>query len=90
MKKFEKGVSFLCWAYNEELLIRDFLLRADQLMRESVEDYEIVVVDDGSTDRTGEIIRSLLGELTRVRLIENPRNLDCGLSLRRAVQSATT
>lgn len=88
-KKFDKGVSFLCWAYNEELLMRDFLFRADRLLRETVEDYEIVVVDDGSTDRTQEIIRLIQSELTHIRLLENPRNLDCGLSLARAVQAAT-
>lgn len=48
---FDAGVSLPCWAYNEELSIEDFLHRADAMMRSSVEDYEIVLIDDCSTDR---------------------------------------
>lgn len=86
---FDKGVSALCWAYNEEGLIEDFLRRIDGLLRKTVQDYEIVVVDDGSTDRTNEIVRALAAELPRIRLIRNPVNLNVGLSSQKAIMAAS-
>jgi hypothetical protein len=48
--KFNRGVSLLAWGYNEELLIESFLTRAVDLLHRTVEDWEIVFVDDCSTD----------------------------------------
>ncbi|MBI4678134.1 MAG: glycosyltransferase family 2 protein [Elusimicrobia bacterium] len=86
---FDRGVSCLCWAYNEEKLIAGFLRRMNDLLRRTVHDYEIVVVDDGSTDRTNEIVRGLAAEIPRIRLIRNPVNLNVGHSSRKAIQNAS-
>ena len=86
---FERGVSCLSWAYNEEKIIEDFLRRIDALLRAAIKDYEIVVVDDGSTDRTNEIVRTLALELPRIRLIRNPVNLNVGLSSQKAIMAAS-
>lgn len=86
--KFDRGVSLLCWAYNEEKLIEDFLLKADQILTENVEDYEIVIVDDGSTDQTNQTIRRMQTRIPQLRLVVNDKNLNVGLSARKAVQSA--
>ena len=51
--KFDRSVSLLSWAYNEEDSILEFLEKATHLMDSTVEDYEIVLIDDGSTDRAG-------------------------------------
>lgn len=85
---FDRGVSCLTWAYNEEKLIEGFLRRLDALLSKTVRDYEIVVVDDGSTDRTNEIVRGLVAELPTIRLIRNPVNVNVGLSCRKAIKSA--
>jgi len=89
LPKFDRSVSCLAWAYNERPLVEPFLLRIHKLLSETVADYEIVIVDDGSTDGTGEIIRSLQERIPQIRLVTNPRNLNVGISTQRAIQAAT-
>lgn len=87
--KFQGSVSLLCWAYNEEESIGEFLERAQALMEGAVSDYEIVLVEDGSTDSTYEIARKFQDKNPRVKIFRNERNLNVGYSSRRAIKSAT-
>lgn len=89
LPKFERSVSCLCWAYNEKLLIEPFLIRLNQLLSAVIEDYEIVVVDDASTDGTREIIKGLRKKIPQIVLLENEKNRNVGICFRRAVQAAT-
>jgi len=79
----------LSWAYNEELLIKEFLERALNLMDEAVYDYEIILIDDGSTDKTYEIAESIRAKNPRLKIFRNHKNLNIGYSSRRAIQAAT-
>lgn len=88
-KKFDRGVSMLTWAYNEEKLIIGFLERATKLLEDTVEDYEIILVDDGSTDKTYELAKSFQETHPRLKIIKNPENVDVGISAQRAIQAAT-
>ncbi len=89
LPKFDRSVSLLCWAFNEEELIYGFLIKANNLLQKTVQDYEIVVVNDCSTDRTNEIIRSLQTKIPQIKLSRNSVNLGVGFSCRKAVQNAT-
>jgi glycosyltransferase involved in cell wall biosynthesis len=88
-KKFDRSVSLLCWAYNEEDLIQGYLEKATCLMENSVEDYEIVLIDDGSTDRTFEIAKVFQQKNSRLKIFRNEKNLNVGISGQRAIQRAS-
>lgn len=89
LPKFDRSVSLLCWAYNEEELIEGYLRRAHAMIDGAVHDYEIVVVDDHSNDTTPAILERLAKELPNIRVLRNERNLNVGLSSQRAIAAAT-
>ena len=78
----------VAWGYNEEALVGDFLERALAALEAAVEDYELVLVDDGSTDRTNEIAQAIAARNPRLRVITNERNMNIGPSFKRAVAAA--
>lgn len=89
MVKFDRGVSLLCWGYNEESSIVEFLEKAAKLMDATVDDYEIVMIDDGSKDRTYEIAKAFQEKNPRLNIFQNERNLNAGISSQRAIQRAS-
>ncbi len=69
-------ISLVCPAYNEEECIPDVVPKLDAALQSTGCEYEIIMVDDGSTDRTGEVLRSLLPEYPKLRVIQFAQN--CG------------
>ena len=51
---------------------------------------DIIVIDDGSSDRTAEVVSELARQHPNVRLLRNPQNLGLGASIRRAITEAMT
>ena len=67
-------VSVIMPAFNAEKTI-EMSLRS--VMNQSYRELEIIVVDDGSTDKTAEIAARLAKEDERIRLIVSPQNAGC-------------
>jgi glycosyltransferase involved in cell wall biosynthesis len=88
LPRFQRGVSLLCWAYNEEELIGEFLDKAVALMDATCSDYEIVLVDDCSTDDTNRIVREKAALHPRIRIHRNRINRNIGYSSRKAIRLA--
>lgn len=59
-------VSVILPAYNAEAFIRETLV---SIRQQSYEDFEVIAVDDGSTDRTGEILDELARDWPQLRVI---------------------
>jgi glycosyltransferase involved in cell wall biosynthesis len=63
-------LSFVVLSYNYEDYIK---ITIQSILNQTLQDFEIIVVDDGSTDRSCEVVRSFNDP--RIRLIVNERNL---------------
>lgn len=61
-------------AYNEEPTIREVLEEIHQLLNESGLEYEVLICNDGSSDKTGEIIKAVASKLPNFRVIDHKVN----------------
>jgi succinoglycan biosynthesis protein ExoA len=66
-------VSIIMPALNEEHYIEAAIRSV--LPQDASLDYELLVMDGGSTDRTGEIVRALGASNPRIKLMHNPRRV---------------
>lgn len=75
-------------AYNEENRIpKTIRLTSEYLKRQSY-DYEILVINDGSKDKTAEIIRKMESEISNLRLIDNEKNKGKGGVVKQGILEA--
>lgn len=73
--------------YNEEAAIEDTV----ELIHESIKErlgYEIVVVDDGSTDETSAILQNISGRYHNLKIINHHRNRGYGAALKTGIRAA--
>lgn len=82
------SLSFVIPAYNEEPNVAEALRRASDVCKELNLDYEILLVNDGSRDRTGEIAKSLIGTIPHLRVVENNPNRGYGGALKTGFYAA--
>ena len=76
-------------AYNDAGTIASMVITADRTLRELADDYEVIVVNDGSPDHTAEVLADLQTRYPRLRVITHPRNRGYGGALRSGFANAT-
>ncbi len=81
-------VSIILPAYNEAGHLDDEVARITTAMESSRYSWEIIAVDDGSTDGTRERLRELAADDERIRLFEHRRNLGSGGARRTGTRAA--
>jgi len=79
MRDLSLSVFFPC--HNEEANVQRTTLAALDACRSITTDFEIIIVDDGSTDRTGELADRLAAEHEPVRAVHNRSNRGYGGAL---------
>jgi glycosyltransferase involved in cell wall biosynthesis len=75
-------------AYNDAGTIGDLVIAALQTLRQITPDYEVLVVNDGSTDDTARVLAQLAREQPRLRVITHPVNRGYGAALRTGFAAA--
>jgi dolichyl-phosphate beta-glucosyltransferase len=78
-------ISIIVAAYNEEKRIIPSLLKVKEYLTGLNMDYEIIVVDDGSHDLTGEVVRGLTPDIPHLKVISYEINRGKGHALRKGV-----
>lgn len=68
-------------AYNDSRSLPSLVSRAYNAAKTVTRNFEIIVVDDGSTDHTAEIVRKLQNQYRHLRLITHPINRGYGGAL---------
>lgn len=83
-----EAISVIIPAYNEEQRIVPTLRRISEYLKDSWMDYEILIVDDGSTDGTARAVMELSDSLPNVNLLRSERNLGKGGAVKKGVLSS--
>ena len=82
------SLSVILPGLNEEENVESAVRRTRAALEDCCREFEILVIDDGSTDRTGETAGRLAEEDGRIRVLRNERNLNYGISLKRGIDAA--
>lgn len=78
-------LSVIIPAYNEERCLPETLFEIDKYLRKQTYEYEIIVVSDGSKDRTAEVVEKMRLKIANLRLIGNKENHGKGFVVRQGM-----
>jgi len=81
------SISLIISAYNEENIIKDCVHTCIDSLSKHFDDYELILINDASTDNTGQIMDTFVGSL--IKTLHNPTNLNMGASIQRGMMIAT-
>lgn len=76
-----KSISVVLPAYNEEYNIFDVIKETFNFLSSITDNFEIIAVDDGSIDRTTQILEKLKGTDSRLKVIRHLKNIGYGAAL---------
>ena len=79
-------VSVILSAYNEENYLKDSI---ESILSQTFADFEFVIINDGSTDKTQDILQHYAQNDRRIKLVANERNSGVAKSLNKGIKAAT-
>ncbi|GEM_PF-319436 len=81
-------VSIFFPVYKDELTVRRVTEKSIEVLKEIADEYEVIIVNDCSPDRSGEIADELSREYDFVRVIHHEKNLGYGAAIRSGFSAA--
>lgn len=82
-------LSVIIPAYNEEARIPQTLLSIDAYLSRMAYSYEILVIDDGSADKTVAVVEAMAKRIRHLIVVKNPKNKGKGGVVRQGMLLAT-
>ncbi|OGD86620.1 hypothetical protein A2Z23_01090 [Candidatus Curtissbacteria bacterium RBG_16_39_7] len=82
------AISVFFPAHNEEKNIQKSVLQALVILPQVAQEFEIIVIDDGSIDKTAAIVKRIANKKPAVKLISHKTNLGYGASLKTGFYSS--
>src|SRR5258708_18187355 len=82
------SLSLVIPAFNEEAGIAQAVVEADDTLSQIAADYEILIVEDGSRDRTFEVASEVARDRPNVRVLRHEANRGYGAALRTGFEAA--
>jgi glycosyltransferase involved in cell wall biosynthesis len=83
------SVSAFFPCYNDSKTIANLVRSVEEALRGITADYEIVVVDDGSSDDSLQVAEALIPEIPRLRIVKHGRNRGYGAALTSGFRACT-
>lgn len=83
-----KQISVVLPAYNEEKNINEAIAQISGYLQKKFKDFEIIVVDDGSTDKTSAVVKNLAKKNKHIKLVVHSPNKGYGAALRSGFNAA--
>lgn len=82
-------ISYILAGYNEASLVEETIQKCIEMLNRDFDDYELILVDDASTDQTGIIMKEWAQKKENIIFIENYLNLNFGSSVLRGILAAS-
>ena len=86
-----KKLSIIIPCYNEELGIDNLQEKIEPVLKKLKKDWdlELIFVDDGSTDKTNQLLHEIFGNKNYVKIIKHKKNMNLGAAMRTGFSNAT-
>lgn len=88
-RKMKQSISIIIAALNEEGNLAAAVNATLTALGDRFSSYELLIIDDGSTDATGTIADRLAIANPNIKVVHNGRNMGLGYSFRRGIELAT-
>lgn len=89
IKHVKPEISIIMPAYNEEENIEKIIERTEKTLKEITENYELIIVDDGSKDNTYKKALQIASKNEKIKIIKNRTNIGKGYAIKHASKYVT-
>jgi glycosyltransferase involved in cell wall biosynthesis len=83
------SISLVSWALNEESNVGEFVMRSESFLSPIASEFEVLIIDDGSTDSTWNVLQEHQKSRPWLKLVKNTQNRGVGVCTRIALAEAT-